>query len=303
MADPKPLLILVCGSTASGKTDFAIELAHHFNTEIISVDSRQVYKEIGIGTAKPATEKLAEIPHHFINHCSIHDTYNAGIFEKEAIELLEKLFKKHSVVIAAGGTGMYIKALCEGLDDLPGANELLRKQLQKELDDNGIDFLFNKLQNIDFEGSKTIDNKNPHRIMRALELVIETGNSVLNLKTNLKISRPFKIIKIMMDIDRETLYQRINDRVDEMIKAGLVDEARNLFPFKNLKALQTVGYSELFEYFEGNCSLPEAIEKIKQHTRNYAKRQLTWFRKERDLIPHYQFDNNQNGLHDALLKL
>lgn len=292
MAALQPVLIIICGPTASGKTDYAIELARHFNTEILSADSRQVYKEMSVGTAKPASEKLAEIPHHFINHCSIHDEYNAGIYEKEAIVLLSDLFKKHQVVIAAGGTGLYIKALCEGLDDLPKANEVLRRQLQKELDDNGIDFLFNKLQNLDFEGSKTIDSKNPHRIMRALELVMGTGNSILNLKTNPNIERPFKIVKVMMDVDRETLYQRINARVDDMIRRGLVEEARNLFPFKNLKALQTVGYCELFEYFEGNCSLPEAIEKIKQHTRNYAKRQMTWFRSETDLIPHHQFDKN-----------
>ena len=289
MAISQPVLIVVCGPTASDKTDYAIELAQYFNTEIISADSRQVYNEINIGTAKPSAEKLALIPHHFINHCSIHDTYNAGIFEKEALQLLENLFKKHKVVIAAGGTGLYIKALCEGLDDLPKADEKLRLQLQKELNEYGVDYLFNKLQKLDNEGSKTIDSKNPHRIMRALELVIETGQSVLEIKTNPKIERPFKIIKIMMDVDRETLYQRINSRVDEMIQEGLVEEVKKVYPFKNLKALQTVGYNELFDFFEGKCSLSEAIEKIKQHTRNYAKRQLTWFRNEKDLILHYQF--------------
>ena len=290
MAISKPVLIVVCGPTASGKTDYAIELAQYFNTEIISADSRQVYNEISIGTAKPSAEKLALIPHHFINHCSIQNTYNAGIFEKEALKLLEKLFIEHKVVIAAGGTGLYIKALCEGLDDLPKADENLRLQLQEELDEYGVDYLFNKLQELDIEGSKTIDSKNPHRIMRALELVIETGQSVLKIKTNPKIERPFKIIKVMMDVDREILYQQINSRVDEMIQEGLIEEVKKVYPFKKLKALQTVGYSELFEYFDGKCTLPEAIEKIKQHTRNYAKRQLTWFRNEKDLIPHYQFN-------------
>ena len=290
MAASQPVLIIVCGPTASGKTDFAIELARHFHTEILSADSRQVYFEMDIGTAKPSAHQLTTIPHHFINHCSIHKTYNAGIYEKEALQLLDKLFQKHDVIIAAGGTGLYIKALTEGLDDLPIANEILRIQLQKELDENGVDFLFNKLQKLDAEGSKTVDNKNPHRIIRALELVMESGQSILKIKTNPNIERPFKIIKVMMDVDRETLYKRINKRVDEMLTEGLVDEARNLFPFKNLKALQTVGYSELFGYFDGKYSLPEAIEKIKQHTRNYAKRQMTWFRKEKDLIPHIQFD-------------
>ncbi|MFM9944813.1 MAG: tRNA (adenosine(37)-N6)-dimethylallyltransferase MiaA [Bacteroidia bacterium] len=293
MAAEDSTLIIVCGPTASGKTDFAIELAQHFNTEILSVDSRQIYKEMSIGTAKPSAEKLKLIPHHFINHCSIYEHYNAGIFEKEAFKLLENLFQKYKVVVASGGTGMYIKALCEGLDELPIANENLRQQLQKELDENGVDYIYKKLQNLDFEGSKTVDGKNPHRIMRALELVTETGQSILKIKTNPKIKRPFKIVKLMMDLDRATLYHRINSRVDEMINEGLVEEARNLFPFKNLKALQSVGYSELFEYFEGNCSLAEAIEKIKQHTRNYAKRQLTWFRKGEDLMLHHQFNRDE----------
>jgi len=285
----QPVLIIVCGPTASGKTDFAIQLAQYFKTEILSADSRQVYTEISIGTAKPSLEQLTLVPHHFINHCAINDTYNAGIFEKEALLVLYNLFEKHNVVIAAGGTGLYIKALCQGLDDLPVANENLRQQLQNELDEKGVDYLFTQLQKLDIEGSKTLDSKNPHRVMRALELVITSGKSIIKLKTNSAHVRPFKIIKIMMDIDRETLYQRINNRVDDMIKEGLVEEAKNLFPFKNLKALQTVGYSELFDYFEGNCSLPQAIDKIKQHTRNYAKRQLTWFRNETDLIPHHRF--------------
>lgn len=289
MSAKQQILIVVCGPTASGKTNFAIELAQHFKTEILSADSRQVYKEMNIGTAKPSAEQLAQIPHHFINHCSIHDTYNAGIYEKEALELLRNLFKKHNVVIAAGGTGLYIKALCEGLDDLPKANENLRKQLKKELDEYGVDYLFKKLQNLDLEGSKAIDSKNPHRIMRAIELIGETGKSLSRLKTNPRNKRPFKIIKVIMDVDRKTLYERINVRVDEMIGEGLVQEVQNLIPYKDLKALQTVGYSELFEYFDGKCSLPEAIEKIKQHTRNYAKRQITWFNKETDLIPHHQF--------------
>ena len=290
MAAQNPTLIIVCGPTASGKTDFAIELAQHFNTEIISADSRQVYKEMSIGTAKPSPEKLALIPHHFIDHCFIQDIYNAGIFEREALQLLKNLFSKHQVVIAAGGTGLYLKALCEGLDDLPVADEKLRDKLQRELYEQGIEYLFFKLQNLDREGSKTIDSKNPHRVMRALELVMVTGHSILDLKTNPKFSRPFKQIKVMMDVDREALYQRINTRVEEMISEGLVEEARKLFDFKHLKALQTVGYSELFDYFEGHSTLPEAIEKIKQHTRNYAKRQLTWFRNEKDLILHHEFN-------------
>ncbi len=289
MANSKPVLIVIFGPTASGKTDFALQLAKDFQTEILSVDSRQIYTEMSIGTAKPPASVLAEIKHHFINHCSVHNPYNAGIFEKEALHLLESLFKKHQVVIAAGGTGLYIKALCDGLDKLPKANENLRLKLQEDLDEYGIDYLFKKLQNLDLEGSKSIDSKNPHRIIRAIELIEETGQSITHLKTSPKMDRPFKIIKIRMDIERATLYQNINTRVDQMINAGWIEEARHLYPYKNLKALQTVGYKELFDYFDGIYTLPEAIDKIKQHTRNYAKRQLTWFKSERDCIPHHAF--------------
>jgi len=292
-AEQQPLLIVIAGPTASGKTDFAIELAQHYQTEILSADSRQLYREISVGTAKPSAEQLASVPHHFINHCSIHDTYNAGIFEKEAIHVLEKLFLKHKAAILVGGTGLFLKAVCEGLDELPKANEALREQLQEELRTYGVDSLFDKLKNLDPEGSKTVDAKNPHRIMRAVEIALETGKSHLNLKTKSKIKRPFNIVKIFMDIDRTELYTRINNRVDSMMELGLLEEVRSVYPFKHLNALNTVGYSELFNFLDGQCLLEEAVLKIKQHTRNYAKRQLTWFRKDEDFVMHHSYKKSE----------
>lgn len=284
-----PVLIIVGGATASGKTAYAIELAKHFKTEIISADSRQVYKELNIGTAKPTEEQLNSVKHHFINHCSIFDEFNSGIFENQAIELLKKLFKKHKIVIAAGGTGLYIKALCYGLDKLPNADKKLREELKSELEKHGINHLYNILQNADPEGSKLIDSKNPHRIMRAIELVKTTGNSLAELKTGAKNKRDFKIIKILMDIPREKLYEDINRRTEKMIEQGLEQECRELYHLKNLNALKTVGYTEMFDFIEGKYSLTQAIEKIKQHTRNYAKRQITWFKNQQNSISHLDF--------------
>jgi tRNA dimethylallyltransferase len=290
MKASKPTLIVVAGPTASGKTDFAIELAQKFKTEIISADSRQLYKEISIGTAKPSPEKLNLIKHHFIDHCSIFDEYNTGLFETEAMQVITEIFKKNNIAIMAGGTGLYIKAICSGLDKLPKANPQLRLQLQTEMNEFGVDHLYSILQKIDLEGSRSIDPKNPLRIMRALEIINSTGKKLSELKTAKKVNRPFNIVKIIMDVDRPTLYQRINDRTLQMIKQGFVEEAKEMHPFKHINALNTVGYKELFQYFEGEYTYEEAIEKIQQHTRNYAKRQLTWFRNESDFIPHNVFN-------------
>jgi len=290
MANELPVLLVIGGPTASGKTNYAIELAKYYDTEIVSTDSRQAYKEISIGTAKPTTSELEVVKHHFINHCSIHDNYNAGLFEKESLNVLKELFKSKRVVIAAGGTGLYIKALCEGLDDLPQAHENLRITLQNELDESGLPILFSKLESLDPEGSRTIDRFNPQRVMRALELVMVSGKSLLELKTKTIVPRPFRIIKIMMNVERDIVYQRINSRVDSMVANGLIEEAKSVYPFRKLNALSTVGYSELFDYFENKYTLEEAVDKIKQHTRNYAKRQLTWFRNDGGWIMHDQFD-------------
>lgn len=285
-----PVLIVIEGPTASGKTDFAINLAQFYNTEIISADSRQIYKELNIGTAKPNETQLKAVKHHFINHCSIHDNFNAGMFEMQSINLLNELFKKYKIVIAAGGTGLYINALCYGLDKLPKANQKLREELMAEFDKYGVTKLYNILENIDPLGCKQIDSKNPNRIIRAIELVNATGKSISELKTGIKSLRDFKIVKILMKTDRQKLYSGINKRVDFMIENGLENECRNLYNFRNLNALKTVGYTEMFDYFDGKYTLTQAIDKIKQHTRNYAKRQITWFNNEENAILHTEFD-------------
>ncbi|NUM32611.1 MAG: tRNA (adenosine(37)-N6)-dimethylallyltransferase MiaA [Bacteroidetes bacterium] len=285
-----PVLIVVGGATASGKTALAIEYAKYFNTEIISFDSRQVYKELNIGVAKPTDEQLNLVKHHFINHCSVFDEFNAGIFETKALAILNKLYKKHKVVIAVGGTGLYIKTLCNGLDKLPLADYELRKKLKNELELYGVEHIYQILQKADPLGYKQIDSKNPHRIIRAIELVKNTGKSLSEIKTSVKNKRNFKILNVTIDIAREKLYENINQRTEIMIAQGLEQECRNLYHLKNLKALQTVGYTEIFEYFDGKYNLSQAIEKIKQHTRNYAKRQITWFKNQQDNISHIDFD-------------
>ncbi len=290
MEPSDPLLLVVCGPTASGKTNFAIDLAQHLKTEIISADSRQVYREMTIGTAKPTLVQLESVPHHFINIRSVTEEYNAGTFENEALTLLDKLFQVHRVVVVAGGTGLYLRALCEGLDALPPANPTIRAELSRELDEHGVNYLFKKLQALDLKGSQLVDANNPHRIMRAIELVMQTGNSVDELWLKKKAKRPFRILKILMNPERQQLYKNINQRVDHMLEQGLLEEVQGLVHFKKLKALNTVGYKEIFEYLDKKCSLEHAVDKIKQHTRNYAKRQLTWFNSETDVIPHSEFN-------------
>jgi tRNA dimethylallyltransferase len=255
-------LIVVCGPTAVGKTDFAIKLAHNLDTEIISADSRQLYREIPIGTAQPPEEQLRLIKHHFIAKRSVEDDYNAGMFERDALELLENLFQKHDTVVCCGGTGLYIKALCEGLDDVPKADEL------KTLDP------------IHFE---KMDVQNPQRVIRALEVCLSTGKPFSSFHEGAKKQRPFKIEKIGLELPREELYQRINKRVDLMLEADWLEEAKAVFDKRHLNALNTVGYKELFAHLSGEMTLQEAKEKIKINTRRFAKRQLTWFKKDEDV--------------------
>ena len=279
MSEPGKFLILILGPTASGKTALSIELANHFKTEIISTDSRQFYKRMDIGTAKPNQEELAAAPHHFIDFLNPEDYYSAGDFERDAIQLCDKLFKNHDIVIATGGSGLFVKALTDGLDEMPKADLELRKELEDGYQKNGIGYLQERLLKINPIKFAEIDQQNPQRLMRAIEMSVQG----VELKSTKK-SRPFTCIKIGLEWDREILYNRINLRVDQMIHAGLVQEAKELYPFKHLNSLQTVGYQELFEYFDGNCSLEFAIDKIKQHSRNYAKRQLTWFKRDHEII-------------------
>jgi tRNA dimethylallyltransferase len=273
-------LIVVCGPTAVGKTDFAIKLAHNLDTEIISADSRQLYREIPIGTAQPPEEQLRLIKHHFIAKRSVEDDYNAGMFERDALELLENLFQKHDTVVCCGGTGLYIKALCEGLDDVPKADELIREQLIERLEHEGLEALQTELKTLDSVHFEKMDAQNPQRVIRALEVCLSTGKPFSSFHEGAKKQRPFKIEKIGLELPREELYDRINTRVDLMLEAGWLEEAKAVFDKRHLNALNTVGYKELFTHLGGEMTLEEATEKIKINTRRFAKRQLTWFKKD-----------------------
>lgn len=276
----KKFLLVIAGPTAIGKTSLAIRLAKLFQTEIISADSRQFFREMNIGTAKPSDKELAEIKHHFINTISVADNYDAGQYEHEASALLNELFKKYDLVIMAGGSGMYINAVCNGFDDIPEVNENIREQLNTTYKKEGIFPLQEQLSELDPEYYKTIDLNNPQRLIRALEICLSTGQPYSSFRKGKGKVRDYTIIKIGLNTDRDQLYKRINQRVDEMIEAGLIDEVKNLIKYKHLNALQTVGYKELFNHLAGEQSLQRAIEQIKQNTRNFAKRQLTWFKKD-----------------------
>lgn len=268
------------GPTASGKTAAAITIGKHFHTEIISADSRQCFKELNIGVARPSPEELKVVPHHFIATHSIHEEVTAAVFEKYALEKVKELFERHDVVIMVGGTGLYIKAFCEGLDHIPAIDPLIRKRITGEYEIKGIEWLRNEIKEKDDVFYTSGEISNPQRMMRALEVMEGTGQSILSFRKGEKITRGFAIVKIGLNLPREKLYQQINTRVDKMISAGLVEEVTSLKEFQQLNALQTVGYSELFEYLNGKCTPEAAIEKIKANTRQYAKRQLTWFNKD-----------------------
>ena len=276
MAENKKL-ICIGGPTASGKTALAIQLAEKYHTEILSVDSRQFYKEMNIGTAKPTQEEQDRVPHHFINHVSIHDPYDIGLFEKESMTLLEDRFKLHDILIAVGGSGLYFKAMLEGIDTFPPVSPDILIQLQQEYLEKGIDYLKDQLQAVDPNYFQIVDLHNPVRLIRAISIFRETGLPFSTFRTGNKVDRFFDSHCFYLSPQRDILYQKINDRVDKMIQDGLIDEVRSLQEFKGLKALQTVGYKELFKYFTKEYEIKEAILKIKQHTRQYAKRQLTWF--------------------------
>lgn len=276
-------LIAVVGPTASGKTAAAIQLAQYFNTVVISADSRQFYSEMSIGTAKPTPSELAAVKHFFIDSLSINETYSVGDYEKEAIELVTQLFKEHDKVIVAGGSGLFVKAICEGFDQFPDIQEGIREKLNVELAERGITELQERLKTVDQEYYGQVDLNNPQRVIRALEVFESTGKTYSSFRTKNTAVRPFNIIKLGLNLPREALYARINARVDDMLSNGLVEEVRSLLPSRHLNALNTVGYSELFDYFDGKCDLARAVEQIKQNTRRFAKRQLTWFRKDGDI--------------------
>ncbi len=272
-------LIVVVGPTAVGKTATAIFLAQHFDTEIISADSRQFYKEMGIGTAKPDAAELAAVPHHFINSLSIVEEYSAGDFERDALALLDQLFQKHDILIMVGGSGLFVRAVCEGLDDLPKAPQEIRDQLNAELVNQGLQVLKARLKEVDPDYYAVADIDNPQRVVRALEVYETTGKPMSSYQKKAGTSRPFDIITIGIHLNREHLYERINARVDQMIASGLLEEVQLLEPYRHKPALLTVGYVEIFDYLDGKLSWEEAVNKIKQNSRRYAKRQITWFKK------------------------
>ena len=273
-------LISIVGPTAIGKTRLSLLLAKHFNTELISADSRQFYNEMQIGTAVPTEEELNAAKHHFIQHQSITEAYNVGDFERDAISKLEELFKDHSNVIMVGGSGLYIKAVTKGLDYFPEVDAKIRLKLNAQLENEGLTTLQEQLKSLDFKTYKSIAIANPQRIIRALEVCIGTGKPYSSFLTPPEKQRHFKTISIGLEAERSLLYDRINQRVEQMMENGLLKEVENLLPYKHLNALNTVGYKELFAYFEGQTTLELAISEIKKNTRRFAKRQLTWFRKD-----------------------
>lgn len=271
---------MVAGPTAVGKTAVAIHLARRFGAEIISADSRQCYREMSIGVARPSPQELQQVPHHFIASHSITEDINAASFETWALQKASELFERHDYIIMPGGTGLYIKAFCEGLDEIPEVPAAIRQRIIEAYEANGIAWLQEQVQAKDPKFYNEGEIQNPHRLMRALEVAEATGRSILSFRTGEKAVRPFNIIKFGLELPREELYARINSRVDAMMEAGLLDEVKGLYSSRHLNALQTVGYTELFDYIEGKHSLDRAVELIKQHTRNYAKRQMTWFKKD-----------------------
>ena len=283
MSSKQPTLIVVVGPTGSGKTSLAVALARHYSAPIISTDSRQFYRGLPIGTAQPTAEELSLAEHHFIADRDVDDDFNSGRYEHEALARLDELFKRHDVVIAVGGSGLYIQALCEGMDNLPEANDELRQSLKQRLESEGIEPLFEELRRLDPAYAEVVDRHNPARIMRALEVCITSGKPYSHQRKGERQQRPFRIVKIGTDLPRDVLYERINLRVDMMISEGLEAEARAMLPKRELNSLQTVGYREMFDYFDGRCSLDEAIELIKRNSRRYAKRQLTWFRRDAEV--------------------
>lgn len=273
-------LIIIGGPTASGKTGLSILLANHYETEIVNADSRQFYKQMDIGTAKPTKAELALSTHHFVNFLNPDEEYNAGKFEIDALKIIQTIFEKKDYAIVVGGSGLYIKTLCDGMDNLPESNPEIRNKYNNVFTSEGIEALQKLLLEKDSDYYTVVDLKNPHRLIRALEVIEQSGQTYTSLRKRNKSIRPFEIIKIAIEVPREALYERINFRVDEMIKNGLINEVKSLSSFRKSNALQTVGYSEIFAFLEGKLTQEEAIDLIKKNSRNYAKRQMTWFKKD-----------------------
>ena len=277
---PENTVIIVAGPTAVGKTALAIQLAQYFKTEIISADSRQCYREMNIGVAKPSLAELQKIKHHFIDSHSITDEVNAVVFEQYAMNAVESIFTNNPVAVMVGGTGLYLKAFCEGMDIMPAIDPALRKLIMTQYEEKGLEWLQIQVQEKDPAFWEIAEQANPQRLMRALEMVLQTGVSITGFRQQKKQERPFRIVKLGLELPREVLYERINRRVEDMMKQGLLAEVESLLAFRKLNALQTVGYKEIFEHLDGKITLDAAVENIKKHTRHYAKRQMTWFKKD-----------------------
>ena len=293
----KKLIVLV-GPTAVGKTSVAIALARHFGTEIISSDSRQIFRELTIGTAKPSPAELEQVPHHFINKHSIHEPYDAAEYGRDALLLISKLFTQHDRLILCGGSGLYVKAVCEGFDEIPDVPEAIRENLMREYEQHGIKVLQDKMMTLDPEYYQEIDKQNPYRLIRALEVVEGTGKSIRSFQKKNKLEHSFSIVKIGLTLPRDVLYGRIDRRMDEMISLGLFAEAESLYPFKHINALQTVGYQEIFDYIDGKYDREEAVRLLKRNSRRYSKRQLTWFQRDSDII--WMEPHNIDGIIQAI---
>ena len=295
-------LISIIGSTGIGKTKLAIEMAKHFGTEIISCDSRQFFKEMKIGTATPTDEELAQAKHHFIGHLSVQDYYSIGQYEEDALEKIEEIFEKNDFVVLVGGSMMYEKAVVEGLNDLPEANAENQEKLQKILDEEGLEKLQEILKNLDEEYYNVVHKENPRRLLRAIDVIWQTGRKYSEIIAEPKHKRDFKVIRIGITAPREIMYERINLRVDKMLEKGLIDEVKSLTKYQNLVPLQTVGYTEIFKYLEGTWDLDFAIEEIKKNSRRYAKRQETWNRKVEN-VTWLPYDYSEEQLHEILSKI
>jgi tRNA dimethylallyltransferase len=280
---PSKTVIVVAGPTAVGKTSVAIQIAQHFQTEIISADSRQCFKELNIGVARPSTEELQQVKHHFIASHSIHEEVTAATFEEYALQKAEELFKQHESIVMVGGTGLYIKAFCEGLDKIPAIAPAIRKNITEVYKEKGLEWLQKQVAEKDPAFYAQGEIQNPQRMMRALEVMEATGQSILSFRGGQKTKRDFNIIKIGLELPKEELHRNIHTRVDKMMETGLLKEIKSLLPYRHLNALQTVGYSELFNYLDGSINVDKAVEHIKTNTRQYAKRQMTWFKKDKEM--------------------
>ena len=293
----KKTLIVITGPTAVGKTACCLDIAKHYGLPIINADSRQIFQELRIGTARPTEEQMQKVKHYFVGTLRLNDYYSASLFEQQVLALLEQLFQTHDYALMAGGSMMYIDAVCDGIDDIPTIDDVTRETMKRRLKEEGLEALCEALKRLDPDYYEIVDRQNPRRVIHALEICTMTGKTYTSFRKREKRERPFEIIKIGLNRPREELYTRINQRVDQMMADGLLDEARQLYPLKGLNALNTVGYKELFDYFDGRWSLEEAVERIKGNTRRYARKQLTWFKKD-ERIRWYHPDDQNNIMNE-----